>query len=69
VLAYRTWSCSPRMRGAVCTALYESYLDLSTDRQPEGCPALARAYLDRSTVRYLGIEFDDALAITEQVDV
>jgi hypothetical protein len=29
----------------------------------------ARAYQDRSTVRYLGIEVDDALGIAEQVDV
>jgi len=25
----------------------QSYIDLSADRQPEGCPALARAYQDR----------------------
>lgn len=44
-------------------------LDLSTDRQSQGYPALARAHQIESAVRYLGIEVDDAPAIAEQVDV
>jgi hypothetical protein len=42
-------------------------------RQVSSCrfvvDALARVAADESTVRYLGIEIDDALAIAEQVDV
>ena len=44
-------------------------LDLSTDRQSQGYPALARVHQIESAVRYLGIEVDDAPAIAEQVDV
>jgi len=50
-------------------AAYESYPDLPTHGQSQGCPASAWHTKIESTVRYLGIEVDDALAIAEQVDV
>jgi hypothetical protein len=51
------------------TTTHESYLDLPANRQSQGRPALTRHTKIESTVRYLRIELDDALAIAEQVDV
>ena len=39
------------------------------DRQPASGAAVARHIKLESTVRYLGIEVDDALAISEQVEL
>jgi hypothetical protein len=39
------------------------------DWQSQGCPVLLGHTKIESTVRYHGIEVDDALAVTEQVDV
>ena len=43
--------------------------NLPSNRKSTGGTALARSHKDRNTVRCLGIEVDDALAIAEQVDV
>jgi hypothetical protein len=44
--------------------------DLSPDRQPPGGAVAPLGHTKiESTVRYLGIEVDDALVIAEQVDV
>ena len=43
--------------------------NLPSNRKSTGGTALARSHKNRNTVRYLGIEVDDALAIAEQVDV
>ena len=43
--------------------------DLQEDRQLEGGAATTRATKLESTVRYLGIEVDDALSISEQVEL
>jgi hypothetical protein len=43
--------------------------DLPSNRQPAGRAALTWPHQIESTVRYLGIEVDDALAIAEQVEV
>ena len=43
--------------------------DLPTNRKPPGRAALLGHTKIESTVRYLGIEVDDAVAIAEQVDV
>jgi hypothetical protein len=45
-------------------ATHKGYVDLPAHRQSAG-----RAAKIESTVRYLGIEVDDALAIAEQVDI
>lgn len=42
--------------------------DLPKDRQPARCSALARHTKMASTVRYLGFELEDALAIAEAVE-
>jgi hypothetical protein len=62
-----------RKRRAGSEAIWDSFiatnkgnLDLSADGQPQGRAASTEI---ESTVRYLGIEVDDALAIAEQVDV
>jgi hypothetical protein len=47
----------------------QSDIDLPADWQSAGCPAAARPQQIESTVRYLGIEVDDAIAIAEQVDI
>jgi hypothetical protein len=47
----------------------KSYPDLSQDGKSQGRPAQLGHTKIESTVRYLGIEVDDALAIAEQVDV
>jgi integrase len=47
----------------------EGNSNLSPDRQFAGGPLLLGHTKIESTVRYLGIEVDDALAIAEQVDV
>ncbi len=43
-------------------------LDLQANGKPAGSSALGHTKIE-STVRYLGIEVDDALTIAEQVDV
>jgi len=43
--------------------------DLSAHRQPTAVQLLLGHTKIESTVRYLGIEVDDAIAIAEQVDV
>ena len=48
-------------------ASHKSHPDLSTDGKSQGCP-VGHTKIE-STVRYLGIEVDDALAIAEQVDI
>jgi hypothetical protein len=50
-------------------ATHKGCPDLSADGQPKGRPLLLGHTKIESTVRYLGIEVDDALAISEQVDV
>ena len=47
----------------------KSCLVLPPDRQPPSGTAATGHTKIESTVRYLGIEVDDALAIAEQVDV
>ncbi len=51
------------------TAAYEGDADLPPHRESARRPAFARHTKIESTVRYLGIDVDDALAIAEQVDV
>ena len=43
--------------------------DLPPHRKSARRPAFAWSHQDSSTVRYLGIDVDDAIAIAEQVDV
>jgi hypothetical protein len=51
------------------TAPHKGNADIPANRQFTCCPAAAGHTKIESTVRYLGIEVDDALAIAEQVDV
>ena len=51
------------------TAPYKSYPNLPADWQSQAVQLLLGHTKIESTVRYLGIEVDDALAIAEQVDV
>ena len=46
----------------------QSYFDLSADGQSQAGQLLLGHTKIESTVRYLGIELDDALAIAERVD-
>jgi site-specific recombinase XerC len=50
-------------------ATYESYLDLPAHGNLRAVQLLLGHTKIESTVRYLGIEVDDALAVAEQVDV
>ena len=43
--------------------------NLSQDKEPENCPLLLGHTKLESTVRYLGIEVDDALEMAEQAEV
>ena len=43
--------------------------DLSEDEESQGRAAVARALEARSTVRYLGIEEEDAIEMAEQTEV
>jgi hypothetical protein len=47
----------------------ESGADLSSDREPARDATIARAHGIESTVRYLGIEIDDAIEIAEKVEI
>lgn len=47
----------------------EGGTDLSPDRQPACSAAPARSLQVRKTVRYLGIEVDDAIEIAEKIDI
>jgi hypothetical protein len=47
----------------------EGNVDLQEDRQSPSRAVAVGPYEIESTVRYLGIEVDDALAIAEQVEV
>jgi hypothetical protein len=47
----------------------QGHADISPHRQSAGRPIAACHTKIESTVCYLGIEVDDALAITEQIDV
>jgi hypothetical protein len=50
-------------------AVHEADINLSSDRKPaRGTAAAWHARLER-TVQYLGIEVDDAMTITEQIDL
>ena len=48
---------------------YEGIADLSQDKEPESSSALLGHTKLESTVRYLGIEVDDALEMAEQTEV
>ena len=65
--------CNHRPRPALfrhpLPSTYQSDSDLPSNRQLTCCPAAVGHTKIESTVRYLGIEVDDALAIAEQVDV
>lgn len=47
----------------------KGYFDISADKELACSTIVAWAYELESTIRYLGIEFDDALEITEQTVV
>jgi hypothetical protein len=47
----------------------QSIADLSEDEEPESCSTSAWHTKLESTVRYLGIEVDDALEMAEQTEV
>jgi hypothetical protein len=49
--------------------MFNHYADLALHRESSRGPLLLGHSKIESTVRYLGIEVDDALAIAEQVDV
>lgn len=67
-LDLRDWPGRQLLRHPLAEA-DEGHPPLAANRQPEGRPAPAGHRKIESTVRYLGIEVDDALAIAEQVDV
>ena len=48
---------------------HESSADLPADWEPQGGATFAWPFEDRSTVRYLGIEVDDAIEIAEKIDI
>jgi hypothetical protein len=58
-----------RLLGKASTSDCKSARGLSADGQPQAVQLLLGHTKIESTVRYLGIEVDDALAIAEQVDV
>jgi len=58
----------PRGRNALDPA-YQANLDLPANEKPEGRAAAPWPHELESTVRYLGIEVDDALEIAEQTEV
>lgn len=53
-------------RAARTGALYKILADLPAGEESSGGAVAARAYEADSTVRYLGIEIDDALKMAEQ---
>ena len=55
--------------GAAFTRQEESIAHLQTNEESPSCPVAVRSYEARSTVRYLGIEVDDALEMAEQTEV
>jgi hypothetical protein len=59
----------PELLWHALTAPNQSDPDLSAYRQSAAVQLLLGHRKIESTVRYLGIEVDDALAIAEQVDV
>jgi hypothetical protein len=63
--------CGPFGFGFSCKAVNEISTDLQEDRQSQSRAVAARlGHTKReSTVGYLGIEVDDALSISEQVEL
>jgi hypothetical protein len=49
--------------------MYQGDLDLSAHRKSAGVQLLLGHTKIESTVRYLGVEVDDALGIAERIDV
>ena len=68
VLGCVNWTGPGGLRHAL-VATHESNVDLPTDQESPGRSTLARHTKLESTVRYLGIEVDDALEIAEQTEV
>jgi integrase len=62
------WTRPQAFRDAFAPA-NKGQVDLPSYGQFKGCPTSAWPYQIEGTVRHLGIEVDDALAIAEQVDV
>jgi hypothetical protein len=62
-------SVSTRARTELIRCGVRSITDLSTHKESAGGTAAARSYELESTVRYLGIEVDDALEVSEQTEV
>lgn len=60
------------IHGAIQNALntaYESDTDLPANEKPSRGSIAARTFKLESTVRYLGIEVDDALELSEQTEI
>lgn len=62
---------APRSRERADTqpSPHQGGVALQEDWRPKSLPAAARKPELESTVRYLGIEVDDALSISDQVDL
>ncbi len=50
-------------------AAHESHANLPQNEKPAGGAAAAGSYKLENTVRYLGVEIDDALELAEQTDI
>ena len=64
-----TIGLDPHFFGTHSSSAYQSDTHLPSNRQLRAVQLLLGHTKIESTVRYLGIEVDDALAIAEQVDV
>jgi hypothetical protein len=55
--------------GGPFPALHKGGADLPAHGKPQGGSTFARTFQIENTLRYLGIEVDDAIEIAEKIDI